>query len=82
MKGKAMTEKLTVYGPGCKKCKQLKENAEAAIAQTGSAAALDYVTDMVTLAKAGVMSTPALAVDGKVVSSGKVLKPAEIAKLL
>lgn len=77
-----MAEKLTVYGPGCKKCRQLKENAEAAIAQAGSGVALDYVTDIAALAEAGVMSTPALAVDGKIVSSGKVLKPAEIAKLL
>ncbi|MEG0775910.1 MAG: thioredoxin family protein [Gordonibacter sp.] len=77
-----MPEKLTVYGPGCKKCRQLKENAEAAIAKTASTATLGYVTDMSALAEAGIMSTPALAVDGKIVSSGKVLKPAEIAKLL
>lgn len=77
-----MTEKLTVYGPGCKKCRQLKENAEVAIAQAKSSVELDYVTDMAALAEAGVMSTPALAVDGKVVSAGRVLKPSEIAQLL
>lgn len=77
-----MAKQLTVYGPGCKKCRQLKENAAAAIAQAGSDAVLNYVTDMASLAEAGVMSTPALAVNGKIVSSGKVLKPTEIAKLL
>lgn len=77
-----MAEKLTVYGPGCKNCRKLKENAEAAITQAGCGIAFDYVTDMAALAEAGIMSTPALAVDGKIVSSGKVLKPAEITKLL
>ncbi len=77
--------KITVYGPGCKKCKQLKKNAEQAIAEAGAGGAeyeLEYVTDLAALAAAGVVSTPALAIDGKVVSSGKVLKPAEIARLL
>lgn len=77
-----MATKITVYGPGCKKCKQLKANAEAAIAQTDSPVTLEYITDLVTLAEAGVMTTPALAIDGKIVSSGTVIKPAEIVKLL
>lgn len=77
-----MPKTITVYGPGCKKCKQLKENAEAAIGMAGSDAVLDYVTDMAALSEAGIMSTPALAVDGTIVSSGRVLKPADIAKLI
>lgn len=77
-----MPKTITVYGPGCKKCRQLKENAEAAIGLAGSDAVLDYVTDMAALAEAGVLSTPALAIDGTIVSAGRVPKPADIAKLI
>ena len=68
-------KKVTVYGTGCKKCRQLHENALAAQLPD---AEVDYVTDMAQIAAAGVMSMPALAVDGEVVSSGRVLSPDEI----
>ncbi len=72
-------KKATVYGTGCKKCRQLHANvAEAA----GPGVEVEYVTDMAQVAAAGVMSMPALAVDGEVVSSGKVLSVEEAARLL
>ena len=72
-------KKATVYGTGCKKCKALHANVVEA---AGEGVEVAYVTDMAQIAAAGVMSMPALAVDGKVVSSGKVLSVEEAAKML
>lgn len=73
---------LTVLGPGCRRCHQLHENAQAAASKADSSVGIEYVTDPVAIAEAGIMSTPALLVNGKVVSQGKVLKVAEIEELL
>lgn len=73
---------LTVLGPGCKRCHQLHENVQAAASKADGSVGVEYVTDPVAIAEAGIMSTPALLVNGKVVSQGKVLTPEEIAKLL
>lgn len=73
---------LTVLGPGCKRCHQLNENAQGAARKAAKKVSVDYVTDPVAIAEAGIMSTPALLVDGKVVSQGKVLTPEEIAGLI
>ena len=73
---------VTVMGPGCKKCHQLNENAEQLARELGGSIKVDYVTDPAAMAEAGVMSTPALLVDGKVVSQGKVLSADEIKALL
>lgn len=71
-----MMKKVTVYGTGCKKCQALHRSAlEAA---EGRDVQVEYVTDMARIAAAGIMSMPALAVDGEVVSSGKVLSPDEV----
>ena len=78
--GDAVT--LTILGPGCKRCHQLNENAQAAASTAGGAVGVEYVTDPVAIAEAGIMATPALLVNGKVVSQGKVLTPEEIACLL
>lgn len=73
---------LTVLGPGCKRCHQLNENAQDAAKKAAKKVSVDYVTDPVAIAEAGIMSTPALLVDGKVVSQGKVLTSEEIAGLI
>lgn len=73
---------VKVYGPGCAKCTTLKENTLQALSDTGKQADFEYVTDMGRIAEAGIMSTPALEVNGKIVSSGKVLKPNDIAQYL
>lgn len=71
--------RITVYGSGCKRCKALYESACEAV--RGKDVEVEYVTNMAQVAAAGVMSTPALAVDGRVVSTGRVLKAAEVARL-
>lgn len=73
---------VAVMGPGCKKCHQLHENALEATEHMTIPVHVDYVTDPVALANAGIMSTPTLLVNGKVVSQGKVLSVAEIEGLV
>lgn len=72
---------LTVLGPGCKRCHQLHEHALAAADTASKAVSVQYVTDPAAIAEAGIMTTPALLVNGKVVSQGKVLTAEEIAGL-
>lgn len=73
---------VKVLGSGCKKCNQLAANTKAALMQLGMEAAVEHVADFAQIASYGVMSTPALLVNGKVVAYGKVLKTDEIVKLL
>ncbi len=73
---------IKVLGSGCKNCVTLKENTEIALKEMGLEAEIIKVTDFKDIMAYGVMSTPALVVDEKVVSFGKVLKPKEISKVL
>lgn len=73
---------IKILGSGCKNCVSLKENTELALKETGLEAEVVKVTDFKDIMTYGVMSTPALVVDEKVVSFGKVLKPKEIVKIL
>lgn len=73
---------IKILGTGCKKCVTLSENAQQAVNNLGLDAQISKITDVVEIASLGVMSTPALAIDDKVVSMGKVLTPAEIEALL
>lgn len=74
--------KISVLGTGCPKCKKLAETAEFAAQELGVSYELEKVTDINDIMKYGVMITPALAIDGKVVSTGKVLSVDETKKLL
>lgn len=74
--------KIKVLGPGCKNCENLADNTKAALKELGLEAEIEKVTDYGEIAGYGVLSTPGLVVDDKVVSSGKVLKPKDIVKLL
>ena len=74
--------KIKVLGSGCKKCVALADNAEAAAQAAGIEFEIEKVTDFVAIAGFGVMSTPGLVIDEKVVSSGRVLTAAEIGPLL
>ena len=74
--------KLEVLGTGCAKCKNLLENVRKAVAARGIEAEILKVEDIPSIMKYGVMSTPALVKDGKVLFSGKLLTPEEIAGLL
>ncbi|HEX5276718.1 MAG TPA: thioredoxin family protein [Fluviicoccus sp.] len=73
---------IKILGSGCSKCQALTENTRKALAEAGREAEILKVTDFAEIAAHGVMSTPALVVDGKVVSAGKVLNPAEIRRFL
>ena len=73
---------IKVYGSGCKGCKTLHQNVIDALAEVNIAADVQYITDMQKIMETGVMSLPALAVNEKIVSSGKVLSVVEIRKFL
>ena len=74
--------KIEILGVGCPKCKQLTANAEIAVKELNINAVIFKVTDIGKIVEYGVMMTPALAVDGTVVSVGKVLSKDEIKKIL
>ncbi len=65
-------KKLQVLGTGCPRCEKLAEQAELAASELGMEYELEKVTDTDQISQMGVMITPALAVDGKVVVVGKV----------
>lgn len=73
---------IKVLGSGCKNCHALLESTKEAVKEMGLGIEVGYVTDMQEITKYGVMSMPALVVNGKVASMGKVLKAAEVEKLL
>ena len=73
---------VKILGSGCTKCNQLETAVKAALEQLNMDASIDHITDFSQIAAYGVMTTPALVVDGKVVSYGKVLKVDEAVKIL
>lgn len=73
---------VKVLGGGCAKCNALEEAVRAALEELGMDTAIDHVTDFAQIAAYGVMTTPALVVDGKVVSYGKVLEKDEAKALI
>ncbi len=73
---------VKVLGSGCAKCNQLEAAAKAALEQLGMDATVDHVTDFSQIAAYGVMTTPALVINKRVVSVGKVLKSSEIIEIL
>ena len=77
------TASILVLGSGCANCQKLEQNVHKALEQMGNTTLqVAHITDFTQIASYGVMSTPALVVNGKVVSSGKVLQPEEIIPLL
>ena len=73
---------IKVLGAGCKSCHEMYENAKQAVKNMGLNIEVEYITDMQKIMEYGVMSMPALVVNEKVVSQGKVLKSGDIHKLL
>lgn len=74
--------KLEILGTGCAKCKTLEEMAKKAVAKVGGLHQVVKVSDVMEIMNYGVMSLPALVIEGKVVSSGKVLSVDEIVALM
>ena len=73
---------VKVLGSGCPKCNALELATKTALAQLGMDTEIEHVTDFAKIASYGVMTTPALVIDGKVVSYGKVLKTEEVVAIL
>ncbi len=75
-------KKIQILGPGCAKCVKLAHNTEEAVKKSGRDYEIEKVTDIKEIMKYGVMMTPALVVDGKVKTVGKVLTPTEIEAII
>lgn len=73
---------IKILGPGCRNCVNLERITRQAIADLGLDATVEKVQDYATIAGHGVMATPALVVDERVVSSGRVPSAAEVRDLL
>lgn len=73
---------IKILGTGCSKCGKLEENTKKAIEELKIDASIEKVTDFKKIIKYGVMQTPALVIDDKVVAAGKVLSVEEIKKYL
>lgn len=73
---------IKVLGPGCPKCKTLEKTTREVVEKNNISATITKVEDIMEIMAFGVMSTPALVVDGKVVVKGRVPSNDEIAKLL
>ena len=74
--------KIKILGSGCKNCLTLADNTKTALAELGVEAEIEKVTDFAEIAKYGVMLTPALVIDEKVVAGGSVLPVEEIMEII
>lgn len=74
--------KIEILGTGCSKCKALEEATRKAVSQIGGFHEIIKVEDIVEIMNYGVMSTPALVVNGEVKSAGKLLSIDDILKIL
>lgn len=77
-----MTMEIKVLGTGCPKCKKLEKLTREAVTELGIEATIEKVEDIYKIMQFGVMRTPGLVVNGKVVMSGKLPKTSEIKELL
>lgn len=74
--------KIEILGTGCPKCRQLEQNARDAAAESGVEIEIVKISELSDIMNYGVMMTPALAIDGEVRSTGKVLTKDDIKKLI
>jgi small redox-active disulfide protein 2 len=73
---------IKVLGPGCGNCARLEANTHDALTELGMTASIEKVTDVASIVGYGIMSTPGLVVDGRVVSSGRVPSVDDIKRLI
>jgi small redox-active disulfide protein 2 len=73
---------IEVFGPGCANCQRVEDNVRRAVATTGVEASIVHVVDYPEIMARGVMSTPGLAIDGRVVSTGRIPSADDIAAWL
>jgi len=74
--------KIQIFGTGCEKCTKLYDAVQKVVQQHGLQATVEKISNIDEITAAGVMMTPALAVDGQIVSSGKVLSEGDILRFL
>lgn len=77
-----MTMQIRVFGPGCMKCQKLAENTREAVRVSGVDATVEEIHDITPLVMQGIISTPALMIDGKVAMAGHVASVPQIQELL
>lgn len=73
---------IKVLGTGCAKCKSLEKLTNDVVAETGVAATVEKVEDILKIMQFGVMSTPALVIDKKVVLSGRLPSASELKEII
>ncbi|PXX79654.1 thioredoxin family protein [Dielma fastidiosa] len=73
---------IKILGSGCAKCQALEKAVRTAVEELALDYSIDHITDFAQIASYGVMSTPAIVVDGKVVAYGKVLSVTEVKDIL
>ncbi len=73
---------IKILGAGCRNCDKLEKNIEKFLKESDMRASIEKVQDLGEIARYGIMRTPALVVDNKVVSTGKVLSVKEIGRIL
>jgi len=73
---------IKVVGSGCKNCKNLLKNAEAAVRESGADAPDVYVTDMADILATGILRTPGLIINGKIKTMGRVTSAKEIRQMI
>lgn len=74
--------KIEILGMGCATCNKLEDTVRQAVKETAIDAQIDHITDIKKIMAYGVMTTPALAIDGKVVAAGKLPSLADIKKMI
>lgn len=74
--------KIKVLGPGCSNCRRLEANVKAALASINRTEPVEKVTDIASIMQYGIMTTPGLVIDEKVVVAGRVPSSSEIVELL
>ena len=74
--------KIEILGPGCPKCASLEVRVRQALAESNKSAEVVKITDINTMIDKGVIQTPALIIDGKIVSQGKLLSAEQIKQLV
>ncbi|MGE4319873.1 MAG: thioredoxin family protein [Acholeplasmataceae bacterium] len=73
---------LKILGGGCANCKKLLNFTEQAVKELAVDADVLYITDMIEITNSGLLRTPGLIIDGKIVSSGRVPSVSEIKKFI
>lgn len=73
---------IKVYGPGCAKCQQTLNVIQACVAEKGGDIVVEKITDIVQMYQAGILSTPAVVIDGRLVMAGEVPKASQVMQWL